>query len=175
MLIVLYGTSCVGKTSIKRILVEKYNLKPVKCYVTRKVRIDDVHRVHVTQSEFKKLREEGKIKVENSLYGNLYGACESDLMESQKKEKNFILDFSIHNYEKLIKYNPKNIVIIVDDIKSRIELSDRSNRKIEILEEYNKYYNHVKLEEYRKLGFHIIINSYSEFEKCISNIEKILN
>ncbi len=175
MLIILYGTSCVGKTSIERTLIERHNLKPVKCYVTRKVRIDDVNRVHVTHSEFRKLRREGEIKVENNLYGNLYGASESDLMKATKTDTKFILDFSIHNYKKLIKYNPKNIVITVDDIRSRIELSGRTNRKSEILEEYNKYYNDVKLEEYKKLGFNVILNSFSEFEQCISNIENILN
>jgi len=169
MLVILYGTSCVGKTSI-----EKYNFKPVKCYVTKNLRKDDINRIQVTHNEFQKLKAKGEIKVENKLYGNLYGASKLDLLKSKNKDTKFILDFSIHNYKKIIPYNPKNIVITVDDIKSRIELSGRHTRENEILQEYNQYYNDAKLEEYKKLGFNIILNSFNKLDKCISSIDNTL-
>jgi guanylate kinase len=173
MLIVLHGTSCVGKTFIKKFIIEKYNFKPVKCYVTRAIRDDDINRIQVTNDEFHKLKLKGEIKVENKLYNNLYGASEFDLIQS--KNENFILDFSIQNYQKIMSYNPKNVLIIVDDIQSRIQLSERTSRKKDILKEYSMYYNDEKLKEYKKLGFNIFLNTLNELEKNSFKLEKTLN
>lgn len=176
MLIVLYGTSCVGKTTLQKRLIEKYNVNPVRCYFTRDLREDDIARSKLTLAEFSKLVEVQKIGIVNDIFGNLYGTSSEDLDLASTTETNYVLDYSLLNYEQLIGYHPKNIIIIPENItqlEGQISKSGREERKDKIISEYLKLYSRDELEKFKEKKFSIVTNYSHNIDAAVREICEI--
>lgn len=161
MLIVLYGTSCVGKTTLQKKLIEKQNITPVRCYLTRDLRDDDIGRIKLSKAEFFDLSDKGEIAIVNNIYGNFYGTSNEDLSSALNTKLKYVLDYSLSNYDQLVSYNPKNFIIVPENLaqlEMQIAESGREERKEKIITEYNTLYSDEELERYKEKGFNIIVN-----------------
>ena len=72
-LIILFGESGSGKSSIAEALCEEYQLKEVKTYTTRQPRFEGENtHIFTTKDEYDKLKEKGSIVAETCFAGNYY-------------------------------------------------------------------------------------------------------
>lgn len=176
MLIVLYGTSCVGKTTLQKRLIEKYNVAPVRCYFTRDLREDDIARSKLTKVEFFKLVEQQKIANVNHIFGNFYGTSSKDLSLALTTTTNYVLDYSISNYEQLGNYHPKNIIILPENLaqlEGQIIKSGRQKRKKQIISEYFSLYSEIEIKKLKEKNFSIVTNYLHDVDRTVCEICKI--
>ena len=139
MLTILYGPSCVGKTTLIKYLISDYGWQSISCYITRPVRLSDIHRVPVTKEEFKKLEEENFFHCVNHHFEASYGTPKNELVDSAKGGTDrFVLDFMLKNYLQLEPFEHKKIIVLPESLEKlelQIYISGRSNRLKDILED----------------------------------------
>ena len=90
-MLILVGPSASGKTEVANILIQKYGMKRMITYTTRKIRsgeIDGVSYHFIDKNEFLKMIDNDEF-VESTIYNeNYYGTRKSDV----SKEKIVILE-----------------------------------------------------------------------------------
>jgi guanylate kinase len=177
MLTIIYGPSCVGKTTLIRHLISDYGWQSISCYLTRPVRSSDIARVPLTKEEFKKLEEENFFHCVNHHFEASYGTPRNELIDSGRSNTNrFVLDFMLKNYLQLEPFEHEKIIILpesIENLKLQIDSADRSNRLEDILQDMEENYNEEKLTHYKSNGFKVLINSFGNVSATLKNIVEI--
>ncbi len=177
MLTILYGPSCVGKTTLIKHLINDYHYKPISCYLTRPLRVGDVGRISVTKEEFKKLEKENFFHCVNHHFEASYGTPKNELVDSSKNDKDrFVLDFMLKKYLQLEPFEHKKIIILpesIEKLKIQIESSGRSNRLEYILEDIEENYSEEKLTSYKDNGFKVITSSFNNVSVTLKDLLEI--
>ena len=178
MLTILYGPSCVGKTTLIKHLITDYGWQSISCYLTRHLRTSDIHRVPVTKEEFKKLKEENFFHCVNYHFETLYGTPKIELINSSKSGSadRFVLDFMLKNYLQLEPFEHKKIIILpesIETLKLQIDRSGRSNRSDDILKDIEENYNEEKLMPYKDCGFKILTSSFDDVSATLQGLMEI--
>lgn len=163
-MLVLVGPSASGKTEATKLLIEKYNLKKLVTYTTRKIRVNEVdgkdyHFISV--DEFKQKIQENFFIEYVEYNGNFYGTSREDL----SSDKVVILEpAGVKTYHKqakdLIKicylrtsveYRLKRMIQRHDDpkeIEKRINSDDLIfNQELETLADWVIDSNEISLED----------------------------
>lgn len=105
-MLILTGPSASGKTEIVKILIEKYNLKKLVTYTTRKPRpneVDGVDYNFISEEEFLKLKEKNEFLETTNYNNNYYGSRISDV-----------------NYDKVVILDPSGVNVFKEILKERI-------------------------------------------------------
>jgi guanylate kinase len=177
MLTILYGPSCVGKTTLIKHLITDYNWKPISCYLTRPIRVGDVGRIPVTKEEFKKLEEEDFFHCVNHHFEASYGTPKNELVDSAKSYADrFVLDFMLKNYFQLEPFEHKKIIVLpesIEKLKLQIDGSDRSNRYESILKDIEENYSEEKLTFYKDNGFKILVTRFDDIAATLQDFMEI--
>ncbi|MBE5805650.1 MAG: guanylate kinase [Clostridiales bacterium] len=182
MIVVLSGITGVGKSYLKKHIINKLNFKNIVIVTTREKRKKErngIDKFFVSEEEFRELEQSGKITVSFEFLGNKYAYFTKDLnsiensitelhystiSEFKKKAKNVIA----------IYIKPKNIEVAKKQLKLRgLPWKVEKQRLQEIKEQVLEF---EKNENIKKEFDYIIYNDYTEktLEKAIDLLEKEL-
>jgi guanylate kinase len=172
MLTVLYGTSCVGKTTLIKRLISNYNWKTIPTTVTRSLRPDeDIARISITENEFNQLKKEGKFHCVNRYFGTSYGVPMEEVIYAENNKKDeYILDFMIEDYMDMQNVQHRKIILIpesIDKFTLQVEASGRSNRINEIFRDLENNYNDEKIIFYKNSGFDILLSRFGNVDATL--------
>lgn len=153
MLVLLFGASCVGKTSLIQNLKDSAGWLSIPTYMTREVRFGETEKQSITNDCFVQMETEKRFVCVNEFFDNKYGTPKDEIEIAVKdRERYWILDFPISKRHLLEKYNYISVVVLALDKKQLIAQITKSNRldRLEyILEDYHnhyeKYYNFTDL------------------------------
>lgn len=181
MLTVLYGPSCIGKTSIQKLLIDSRGFIAVRCFTTRELRKEgDPGRVHVDQQQFRTLRERGEFYISNLQFGEYYGASRIDIERAvASTEHHYVLDFRIRDRVQLEYVPHLRILVVVDDeqqLRRHIVSAGRTRREEEIIEEYRRHYSPGEMALLRASGFKIVKNRFGRLgdaASCVSQLSQV--
>lgn len=177
MLTILYGPSCVGKTTLIKHLISDYGWQSISCYLTRPLRSSDVGRVYVAEEEFKKLEEEKFFHCVNRHFEASYGTPKNELLNSSKSNTGrFVLDFMLKNYLQLEQFEHEKIIVLsesIEKLKLQVDEANRSNRFEDILKDIEENYSEEKLIFYKDNGFKIITNSFNNVNTTLEKLVEI--
>jgi guanylate kinase len=144
MLVLLFGVSCVGKTSLIQDLKDSFGWLSISTYMTREVRLGETEKQSVTNDYFVQMEAEKKFICVNEIFGNKYGTPKNEIeIAVEDQGRYWMLDFPISKRHLLKEYKYIPVVILAFDKKQLIEQITKSNRldRLEyILKEYDDYY-----------------------------------
>lgn len=172
MLVLLYGVSCVGKTSVIRKLQSKYNWKIIPTYMTREERTGEFEKKQIAAPELNKLEQGGFFLCVNHLPSGSYGTPIKEVEEAvTSKEEIWCLDFPISKKHLLSNHEHIGIILMPKDekqLKEQIRKSDRLDRKDSILLDYRTNYQNVDE------NFYVIVNKPNEIDETAGFIQTIV-
>lgn len=178
MLTVLFGTSCVGKTTLINNLQNKYSTKFVSCYTTRPSRLNDIGRYTINENDFAYLEKGGKFLIVNTNFNYKYGTPIDEINEAVNSQGNYIVDFLIKDLHSFDSFRCKKIIVIPENEKQLIEQitsANRLERKDEIISDYRENYNSDKIKEYINKGCLIYLNYFNNVDLNISQLFNLIN
>lgn len=179
MIVILSGITGAGKSYLKKHISKKLNFKNIVIVTTRAKRIGEVEGVDkhfVTDEEFAKLKEEGKISVDFEFLGHKYAYYTEDLLS----DENGITELhysTIDEFKKIAKgvvaiYIKPNVEIAKKQLKRRcLPKAIETFRLNEIKEQIKEFENNKNIQE--KFDY-IISNDYTE-ESLNNAVELIKN
>lgn len=174
MLVVFYGTSCVGKTTLMKYLCDNYDWKMISVYMTRPVREGECQKKQVSMSALITGEARGDFLPLNQCYGNYYGTPTMELKFAENdKEHIWCLDFPIERRQLFSDYKYCGIIVLPQNQEQLIQQaqkSNRMNRLEQILIEYERYYRDVSNYEL----FHVI-NYQNDIERTCNDVYKIIS
>ena len=179
MLTVLYGPSCVGKTTLINILVNRYQWKPINCYLTRDLRSDDVARISITPELFHEKEIRGEFQCVNHQFQSSYGTPRDELINATTiSQDSYILDFMLKNYAQLEDLEHTKILILPetrDTLKSQIIAANRKDRESEILLDLDDNYSEEKILACIAKGFKILTVKYNCIDTNLKTFMELIN
>ncbi|MGI5191770.1 dCTP deaminase domain-containing protein [Promicromonospora sp. CA-289599] len=114
MLVVLFGPSGVGKTSLSRLLARDVGYQPLVTYTTRKPRIDEDDRRSVTDVEYGRMVSAGKVVSTSQVLSARYGLDSDQLRESLlSMEDVYVVDFALENLADIDAFQGYKIGVLV--------------------------------------------------------------
>ncbi len=177
MLLILYGTSCSGKTEIIRHLVKFHEFQIIECYHTRKqVRKTDIARIRLSDDEFDEMVIKGELAFVNEQLNARYANKPEDFKTAVKSTERYVLDWPINKSEKLIEFEHIKIIIMPESqeqLTDQIKKAERTERLTEILDDYKTFYALEKLLVYENDGFHVVYNKDNRIKESVEEIIKI--
>lgn len=158
MLIIFYGTSCVGKTTLMRYLRDNYGWKIISTYMTRERRKGESEKKTVPKEELEEGAQNGRFLPLNECYGNYYGTPIDELKHAvEAVDEYWCLDFLIEKKDVLDNFPHCSIVIqpeSIDQLKYQIFKANRMERQNEILFENKNYYSDAMVGHFDKVTNH---------------------
>lgn len=117
MIVVLFGPSGVGKSTVANELVENCpNLWLSRSWTTRQRRSQESPQSYkfVTEKEFVAHRESGGFLEWDQFLGNYYGTPVPDISPDAPHEKDLLLEITLDGAQQIIKKYPQALLIFVD-------------------------------------------------------------
>ena len=172
MLTVIFGVSCVGKSTIIEQLLE-HGCYPVRVYTTRALRNGEKLKIHVSDERFEQYVTQQKFVWVNQFFNTIYGTSNEDISKALSSDDVYLLDYALSRESDFEGMNCLKIILLpenLDALVMQIESSNRNERLDEILNEYNAYYNQEALYKYLDQNFKIVINLHSKPQYAITQI-----
>lgn len=173
MLVVFYGTSCVGKTTLMRYLCDNYGWKMISVYMTRPVRKGESNKIQVPVFELMDGAAKGVFLPLNQCYGNYYGTPTSELkLAENDKDHIWCLDFPLERRYLFSDYEYCGIIVLPqnrEQLVRQVKSSNRLDRLEQILIEYEKYYQDITGCDL----FHIV-NYQNDVERTCDEVYEII-
>jgi len=133
MLVLLFGSSGVGKSSLANLLVERYSWAPVISWITRPERPDELFKVGISDRSFEELARCGKLWSDVEQNGFRYGLLTSEVREAISDPQQFyVLDYGLGSWRKYFAQE-KNLAVYVAaesdaTLGARLSQSGRADR-----------------------------------------------
>lgn len=144
MLVIFYGTSCSGKTTIMKTLCNKYGWHFITTYMTRPQRDGEFEKITVSKDELEQNNRNGKFLFVNHCFDSYYATPLSEIEYASNNKKEFwCLDFPIDKRGVFDKFPHYEIMLLPENEKqliSQINKSNRNDRLEKILDEYSCLY-----------------------------------
>lgn len=173
MLVIFYGTSCVGKTTIMKYMRDCYNWKMISVYTTRPIREGEREKIQVDIEYLLRGEATGEFLPLNQCYDVYYGTPTKELkMAESNREDVWCLDFPIDRKQLFNKYKYCGIIILPknkEQLIGQIHKAKRIERINKILCEYDEQYTDVA-----RSGLHMVVNYPNEIHKTCDAILKIV-
>lgn len=174
MLVIFYGTSCVGKTTLMRYLYSNYNWKIINTYMTRTLRENENEKIQISSQEMFQREENGEFLPINEYSKNYYATPIVELETAVLDEHGYwCLDYPIAKKNLLKPYKHCGIIILPENeeqLINQINDAGREQRKELILSEYNDIYKN-----YSETDFFKVTNNFNEVDKTSKKIIKTVN
>ena len=177
IMVILSSPSGVGKTTISKKIIQKYNsIKISVSHTTRRPRTNEVDGIDyhfIDKTNFENLIKENKFYEYAKIFNNYYGTLKKNVDENISKS-DILFDIDWQGTKQLSKHKNLNLLkiyLITDnktDLKNR--LTKRNENSLEEVEErFNSFDENVK--HWNDYDY-IIINK--NLEKCFKQIERII-
>lgn len=177
---VISGPAGVGKGTIEQVLLTNHKLNLIRgtTYTTRPPRPSDVaerHYEHVSENEFKELKQKGEIFEANFFNQHWYGSSKKLIEESLKTGANVLVEVDVNGgfaYKKA--FGDKTVLIFIsapiNDIKKRIKSrgQNTSEQIVERLEIAKKELQAAKNYD------HVVENPQDNPQQAIDKIIQII-
>lgn len=177
-LIVISGTTCAGKgTVIKHLLERNKDLYLSISYTSRPKRsneIDGVHYFFVTPEEFEsKIKNNEFLEYAQVHYGCYYGTPKKEIEEKLQEGNNVILEIEVQGAKQIKEKYPESILIFImapsmEIVKERIKSRGEENTE-QIIKRFRVAYQEIN--EINKYNY-LVIND--NLEDAIKKVESIL-
>jgi guanylate kinase len=101
MLVLLFGASGVGKSSLANLLVERHSWIPVISWITRPERAEEMFKVSISDRSFEELARCGKLWSNVEQNGFRYGLLTSEVREAiDDPQQLFVLDYGLASWRR---------------------------------------------------------------------------
>ncbi len=177
-IIILTGTSCAGKSTVAKQIVERGNVDAVK-FITTTTRPMRSHEENgkqywfVSKDEFKELIAKDGLYEWAEVYGEYYGSSKAEMERLQKGDKHILMVIDIQGAAQIKSMDPSVITICIhapeEDLQARL---DERGDDVNNLEERKKQIQ--KEQEYCKEADFSVENPQGELEKTLKTVENII-
>jgi len=177
-LIIISGTTCAGKgTIIKRLLEHNPNMELSISYTSRPIRGGETNGVDyyfVTQEEFEQKIKNGEfLEYAEVHYGKYYGTPKKELEEKLSSGKDVILDIDVQGAQQIKEMMPETILIFIlapsmEEVKRRIKARGLENNE-QIIARFEAAYREIN--EINKYNY-VVVNDI--LEDAVLKVESIL-
>lgn len=177
-LIIISGTTCAGKgTIIKKLLENNPNLELSISYTSRPMRGEEVNGVDyyfVSQEEFEQKIEQGDfLEYAQVHYGRYYGTPKKELEEKLASGKDVILEIEVQGAAQVKELFPETILIFIlapsmEEVKRRIKARGVENNE-QIIKRFEKAYREIN--EINKYNY-VVVNDV--VDNAVKKVESIL-
>ena len=177
-LIIISGTTCAGKgTVIKRLLELNNNIALSISYTSRPKReneVDGKDYYFVTKEEFEEKINNGDfLEYAKVQYGAYYGTPKAEVLKILDSGKDCILEIDVQGARQVKKMYPQAILIFImapsmNDVKARIKARGMENNE-QIIERFRVAYNEVN--EINKYNY-VVVND--NLDEAVKKVEAII-
>jgi guanylate kinase len=180
MIVVLSGITGVGKSYLKKCMIEKMNFKNIVIVTTRAMRKNEVNGIDkffVTDEQFESMKRSGEISVPFEFLGNKYAYYTKDLTDTSENSITELHYSTIDDFRKSAKnivaiyLKPVNIEMAKEQLKLRNLPPEVEQQRLKEIEE--QAIEIEKNNELKEKFDYIIYNDYTkDTEEKIINIIK---
>lgn len=177
-LIVISGTTCAGKgTIIKKLIERNPNLNLSISYTSREKRINEIDGkdyYFVTDQKFEEMIQNNMfLEYAKVQYNKYYGTPKKEVKNLLERGKDVILEIDVEGAKQIKKQYPKTILIFImapsmEEVKKRIK-SRGTETKEQIINHFKVAYNEIN--EVNKYNY-IVVNDH--LEDAVKKVESIL-
>ena len=177
-LIIISGTTCAGKGSVIKKVLEKHNdIVLSVSYTSRPKReheIDGVDYYFVTKEEFEeKISNDEFLEYAKVQYGAYYGTPKKEIKEQLETGKDVILEIDVQGAKQIKEKFPDTILIFImapsmEEVKRRIKMRGDENNE-QIISRFKVAYNEIN--QYNTYNY-VVVND--DLEDAVKKVESIL-
>ena len=177
-LIIISGTTCAGKgTVIKKVLENHNDIVLSISYTSRPKReheIDGVDYYFVTKEEFEeKIKNDDFLEYAKVQYGAYYGTPKKEIKKLLDTGKDVILEIDVQGAKQIKEKFPDTILIFImapsmEEVKRRIIMRGDENNE-QIISRFKVAYNEIN--QYNAYNY-VVVND--DLEEAVKKVESIL-
>lgn len=177
-LIIISGTTCAGKdTVVKKLLEKNNNLCKSISYTSRPIRINEEkgkNYYFVTKEEFEsKIKNDDFLEYAKVQYDDYYGTPKKEVLDILKTGKDVILVIDVQGAQIIKEKYPETLLIFIlapsmKEIKKRI-LSRGTETKEQIINRFKTAYNEIN--EINKYNY-VVVND--DLDTCVEKVNSII-
>ena len=177
-LIIISGTTCAGKgTVIKKVLENHNDIVLSTSYTSRPKReheIDGVDYYFVTKEEFEeKIKNDDFLEYAKVQYGAYYGTPKKEIKKLLDTGKDVILEIDVQGAKQIKEKFPDTILIFImapsmEEVKRRIIMRGDENNE-QIISRFKVAYNEIN--QYNAYNY-VVVND--DLEEAVKKVESIL-
>jgi len=173
MLALLFGPSCVGKSTVISVLRAGGGWRTVPTYTTRPLRKCEADKLSVSHGEFEYMELHGAFLGVNNFYGNRYGTPLAEIKHAvEATSEKWIMDYPYAKREVFSELTHVGFILMPansEQLEEQIHASGRADRLRLIVDEYDKL---VIEQSSRGLDYPIIVNGPGEAVCAAASIEE---
>lgn len=176
-LIIISGTTCAGKGTVIKKLLERHNdIVLSVSYTSRKQRDYETNGVEyyfVTREEFEEKIANGDFLEYNEYAGNYYGTPRKEVVDQLETGKDVVLEIEVNGAKMIKEKYPETVLIFImapsmEEVKRRIKMRGAENNE-QILARFKTAYNEInQVNNYN----YVVVND--EVETAVKKVESIL-
>ncbi len=177
-LIIISGTTCAGKGTVIKKLLENHNdIVLSTSYTTRPKRENEINGVDyyfVTKEEFEnKIANDDFLEYAKVQYGSYYGTPKKEVVEKLNTGKDVILEIDVQGAKQIKEKYPSTILIFImapsmEEVKRRIKLRGDENNE-QIISRFKVAYNEInQINNYN----YVVVND--DLNTAVAKVEAIL-
>lgn len=176
-LIIISGTTCAGKGTVIKKLLESHNdIVLSTSYTSRKMReheTDGVEYYFITREQFEEKIANGDFLEYNEYAGNYYGTPRKEVVEKLDTGKDVILEIEVNGAKAMKEKYPETVLIFImapsmEEVLRRIKMRGAENND-QIMARFKTAYNEInQVPNYN----YVVVND--DLEDAVNKVESIL-
>ncbi len=177
-LIIISGTTCAGKGTVIKKLLENHNdIVLSVSYTSRPKREHEINGVDyyfVSKEEFeRKIKNDDFLEYAKVHYGDYYGTPKSEVLDQLETGKDVILEIDVQGAKQIKEKYPETILIFImapsmEEVKRRIKLRGDENNE-QIISRFKVAYNEInQINNYN----YVVVND--DLSLALKKVEAIL-
>lgn len=177
-LIIISGTTCAGKdTIVKKLLDINKNICKSTSYTSRPIRpgeVDGKNYYFVNKQEFEeKIENDDFLEYAQVQYGEYYGTPKKEVIDLLESGKDVILVIDVQGAQIIKEKFPDTLLIFIlapsmNEIKKRL-INRKTETKEQIINRFKTAYN--ELNEVNKYNY-VVIND--DIDECVNKVNSII-
>jgi guanylate kinase/deoxycytidine triphosphate deaminase len=164
VLVVLFGPSGVGKSSLIKVLSSQYGYDVVRTVTTRPPRASDEDRTSVSDEEYLRLAEDGAIVPMTTVFGHKYALEQANLRTALASRTHvYLLDFALENVQDISALGGNVLGVLVmspseSELKDRLLRHGRDDRVVESIRQHSYCLANIKKGLPVLIGDRVVVN-----------------